>query len=359
MNSPISNRSAPAQARAGYSILELTSVLAILAILAAVVTENVIERVRRGSRDAEASNLTLFASALNRYILRSKIVPGTSSWLAVLSAELSLPNDKVQYSASGVARMLFIDPALRIGTNSASVLPYTQTVLGSVQPVSPRLIILSSLSGALPTLTQTTNTFASVWNTQEDQMPSGWPSSWVGSGKDLKIERLELRDLFHKIVLNNLDVLNNARYSIETTNTMTYVAVGGRVEAWFLDGTAVNFHYGNGTMQAREFIHEDASYVYENGRWGRYVTSGRNSLAGAFGQMVDAFLATSLPSDPKFNADQQAVVDDMYNYLWYFAAWANDGFPPESNPSHPQVPEVRVSTDAQDRLADFSDNLID
>src|SRR5207247_4002544 len=100
-------------------------------------------------------------------------------------------------------RFFLIDPALRIGNNS-SVLPYNQTnwVSGSVvtnndgvlvPPLSPRVMILSSIGRALPAgitngVASSTN-FNAIWD--RNDVGSAVPATsfaWAGwpDGDDLK-----------------------------------------------------------------------------------------------------------------------------------------------------------------------------
>lgn len=342
----------------GYTLIELVGVLTIVTILAAVVTENVLEKMKLTTRQTEAANLANFSKALTDSIVHTKAVPATTAWAGQIANELSLPQLEVQTTKSGNTRYIVIDPAFRVGTNDTATIPYTQTVAGSVEPLNCRAVIVSSTGIPIPSELIASTTFENFWGVAENSVPANWPVEWRARAQDIKVERVELAGLFHRIVLSNLDAFREAPYSIESTNTLTTVPIGGRKEAWYIDSTALNLHLPDSTIQAREFIHEDVSYVFENGRWGRYLNSGSNALLGLFGQMVDAFLAANPPPDPKFYADQQAVVDELYNYLWYLGIWADEGFPPDANPAHPQIPEFRVATDAQDRLSDFSANLV-
>jgi|GEM_PF-1000533 len=340
-----------------YTLIELIGVLAIIAILGLIVTENVLEKVKRQARQTEGDNLATFADAMRRSVVRTKSIPGAGNMPAQIAAELSLPMSKVLTTSFRYTRYFFMHPDFRVGNGSMPTVPYTQTVLGSTnEPANCRALIVSSIGpmeeDVLPAEMDGT-TFTNLWNTGE---------AWDALARDVKLQRIEFRDLFHRVVLNNLEPSMNAPFSVESTNTLTFISPGGRFETWFIESTALNLHMVVGTslqLQTREIIREDVSYVFENGRWMRYLTRGRGGGSGIFGSLVDAFLNSALYSGRKFAADQQSIVDEMYNYLWYVALWANDGFPGDdkSNP-RPQIPEWRVGYDAADRLADFSKNLV-
>ncbi|NLH72712.1 MAG: type II secretion system protein [Verrucomicrobia bacterium] len=338
----------------GYTLLELVGVLAIITILGLIVTENVLEKIKQQARKTEGDNLAVAADAMRRSVVRTKSIPGAGNMPAQIAAELSLPISKILTTPFRQTRYFFMHPDFRVGTNLTSSLPYTQTVFGStIEPANCKALIISSVGpldeDLLPASMDST-TFTNLWNTSED---------WDALARDVKLQRIEFRDLFHRVILNNLDSSRDAPFSVESTNTLTYVVAGGRFETWFIDTTALNLHLASGELQTCEIIREDVSYVFENGRWARYLTGGRGTGSGVFGSLVDAFLNSSLYGGRKFAADQQSIVDEIYNYLWYVALWANDGFPGDdkSNP-RPQIPEWRVGYDAADRLADFAKNLV-
>lgn len=344
----------------GYTLIELVGVLAIIAILAAVVTENILERMKRQIRETEASNLATFADAMRKSIVRTKSVPGAGDLPARIAAELSLPSSKVTMTPYKYERYFFMHPDFRVGTDQTSTVPYTQTVSGStVEPANCKALIISSVGPIdedLIPAEMTGTTFTNLWDASEE---------WDALAQDVKLQRIELRDLFHRVILNNLDGYRAAPYSVESTDTLTTIPIGERLETWFIESTALNLHMHGGALQMRDIIREDVSYVFENGRWVRYVTTGKSGTSGSFGDLVDAFLRSAPNLSPKFYSTQQAVIDDMYNYLWYFGLWATgdpeNGIPPFrniDNPSGPQIPEYRVVVAAQARLADFASQLV-
>ncbi|MGC8989554.1 MAG: type II secretion system protein, partial [Verrucomicrobiia bacterium] len=274
--------------KGAYTLIELVGVLAIIAILGLIVTENVLEKIKRQARKTEGDNLATMADAMRRSVVRTKSIPGAGNMPARIAEELSLPVSKLLTTQFRQTRYFFMHPDFRVGTNLTSTLPYTQTVLGSTrEPTNCQALIISSvgpLEEDLIPAEMDGATFTNLWNTSED---------WDALARDVKLQRIEFRDLFHRIVLNNLDSTRNAPFSVESTNTLTSIAPGGRFETWFIDTTALNLHMVVGTgvqLQTREIIREDVSYVFENGRWARYLGGGRGAGGGDFGSLVDAFL---------------------------------------------------------------------
>src|SRR5207302_8457857 len=114
--------------------------------------------------DQESAALRSFSDALQQSIMRNRYIPTYTTWASTVAIELGVDASNVSTNARRQPRTFLIDPALRIG-NNANGLPYTQanwvtqTTSGSgvtnsagvlVPPLSPRLIMLSSIARALP-----------------------------------------------------------------------------------------------------------------------------------------------------------------------------------------------------------------
>ena len=335
----------------------MLGVLTVIVILAAIVTENVVERMKAAAREAERTSLNSITESLQSRILRTKSIPGTNTWAQEVATTLAEPLNRVTANASGNNRILLFDPSFRVGTNAASVPPYTQTAAGSLAPVSPRVVILSSLHAPLPAISLTGATFTNLWNTASNALPYGWAGSWDGRADDLMISRFDLGRLFQRVLLENLDIYQAAPYSVEGTNSLTWIPAGQRRELWVIDSTSMNFHFNDGALQAREFVTEDVSYTYEDGSWRRFLRYGRGGSIGAFGDMVDRFLAAAPPPGmTRRYSNQQWVVDAMYVFLYDFGQWSLDGF--TGGAPWPHIPGYELSSVGAGCLSNFSSDLL-
>lgn len=359
---PLPPRTAPARVRVrAFSLIEMIGVLAIMALLVAVAAESVMRRLRLTAQQAEEANLLAIADAIQQGIVRNQVVPGANTWVDLVVEELSLAPARIEANAAGNSRLLLIDPAFRVGTTTNGVPPFTQTLAGAVAVTSPRMILLSSLALALPAITNSASVFSNIWNTATDAIPAGWSSAWTGYGQDLKIQRIHLRALFHRVVLENLDDLRTAPYSIENPATTTNITATGRREVWFIHNTAFNLHYypdlASSTTQllGREYIDRDSAYAFENGTWTRYPLLGLQAT-NSFGWMADRFRSRGYPSTRVASATAQAVTDAMCDYLLAMALHASSGNPSDSA-TPPATPYLRMAYDAQIRLALVSSNL--
>lgn len=359
-NHPTSRRAATRpRTTAGFSMVEMLGVVTVMAILSAIIAVSALNSIKVRRRDAESLSMTSIASTLKTTVLRTKYIPAATNWATTLASYMAEPVNKLSTTAAGNTRVLLVDPALRLGTNASSVLPFTQTRAGTIQPSAhARVVLISSIAGPLPTIASDSNTFTSIWSVPPDGVPEGW-SDFSGRGKDLRFVRLDLRNLFSRVVLENLDYFRSAPYSVETTNTLTSVPAGSRAELWLLNTTVMNFHFDDlgKTVQGREYITEDVSYTYENGRWGRYVRYGLNRNTGWFGEMVDRFLAAPRPTwDTRRFASQQWAIEAMYVYLWNFGQWSLDAFP--SGPPWPHTPAYELEMAGAQSLISVSSDLL-
>ena len=221
-----------------------------------------------------------------------------------------------------------MDPDCRVGIDSSKTLPYQQTNGGSIQPISLRMVLASSLAAPLPVRAYDTSAFSNLWNTLPGTIPSVLATNWSGTADDLKVQQLDLSCLFNRVVLTDLDSSYVARYSIDTTNTSDPVTPVPNntpsLEMWLLNGSVMNLYDNNTNLTAREYITGDACYTFEYGQWGRYVRLGTN-YSGWFGSMVDLFLATTNSSSRRYTT-QQWIVDSMYSVLYNFGQWSQDRF---------------------------------
>ncbi len=355
------------RSRSGFTLIEFVGVLAVLSIVAGLFATSLVGRLKRATRDSDGASVNAMTDALRTRILRTQFIPAATNIPQAIADELSLPLSRVQSSLAGFGRVFLVDPSLQIGSPTGSVfnLPYQQTVRGSIQPVTPRFMVVSSLASPIPVASPVSSaTFTSLWNNTAGTIPSSW-TTWKGESDDLRFGRFDFRSLFHRVVLNNLDPANAAIYSVTTPTNSHAIPIGQRVEAWFLATSPLNLHFANGTVQTREFVRADTSLVFENGRWSRDVAYGAQPALGPFGQLVENFVGSPIPEDAKFGASPQAVIEEFFTYMFTYGVWATPlppnytSFDKGGSNSDQQVPEYRVLKDCQARLDSFTDNLID
>jgi len=354
--------------RNGFSLIELIGVLTILAVIAAAAGPTLIKRVDYAAKTAEKTVLTSLTNALVTGCLANNVIPTTTNMPATIAQVLNSSTAQVLANSRGFTRLIIADPNLSI---SGAGLPYTQGAAGaSTLPSSARVVIISTIAKALPSISPNAAQFAEVWDAPADTIPSVL-SSWGGRGEDLQIERVNFGPLFYKLVLKNVDggtnaIPNRGFYSLQDYGIVS-VPPTNQFSAYYLDGTLLTLYRSNGTAadsDTREILHSDISFIYQNHKWARNL-SGSDDVVGGFGQFASDFLTPPAPPSPKFAATQQSVINLMYSFLWNYDNWAYGDtnavpiVPPYQDGSGvANYPGYTVLNESYFNLRNFTGNLI-
>jgi hypothetical protein len=324
---------------AGFSLVGLVGALAVVAILAAAITPRVIKQVDRTNWVKETADLATLADGLKQQVVRTKSVPSAAGCIALLSEELALSPVQVATNRVGRARAILIDPLLSIGSTTTGSLPYIQGSNGVASaPANVRVLIVSSLSRPLPATvwTPAQPVFTNLWDTPEGAVPSLWSGTWDGRGADLKIQRLDLRPSFSRLILNPIDPTGYGRVSLDGSVPAVVTNIQSR---WYVTGTVVGLSDTNNsssavTLEAREFLQQDTSYVFENKLWRTQIFDGRypqsstsndpNNYAGAFGAAAGPYLSTYNPNG-KNGSTPTVVLSAFYTLMLDYYTWSLAG----------------------------------
>jgi prepilin-type N-terminal cleavage/methylation domain-containing protein len=317
--------------RRGWTLIEMVAVLAIIAILSLVLVPVLLQEVDRLTRKDEENRLASIARGFQSSMLRNRTIASATNWASVVGTELGWRTEAVMTNGRGIARVFLIDPLLRIGPATNSVLPFTQDVSGSRAPTSPRLMIISSIGEALPTnivtgVASSTNAFQAIWDAATDVIPSGW--TWSGRPTDLRVQRIFLTPMFTTVSLNNVDTLAG-KYGVDTGTTNTMTAGNSTFSTWYIRGTALRLHGNDNALQSAEVVQTPVSYVYEKGIWrGRaFMSLGTKRFNGQDLQDVaDFFLSSPWNSNAKNSAKQSNVVAALTGYMQAYLTWQAGGF---------------------------------
>jgi type II secretory pathway pseudopilin PulG len=319
-------RFGPACPQSAFTLIEAMGVVAVIAVLAAVLAPSVIRRVDRAASTRETAELQAIADSYTQYVLRTKTVPGPNTWASVVASEMSVPVSTIATNMRRYARVFLIDTNLNI---NGSGLPYTQTTNGTTaKPANARLLFVSALAGALPIASGVPSgaEFNAIWNTAEGAKPSTW-TSWAGSGDDLRIKRLNLEPLFHRLILVNRDINNPAFFSIESTNTMA-VPTNPRGLGWdryYLDGTIVTLNATNGVVASRYRLKRSMSLVFDSSAWPDEESPSGPAYSGQGAEFVNHVLGfSSAPLNPYAGkgGTQIGIIIGMYTFMFDYALWA-------------------------------------
>lgn len=248
--------------------MELIGAMAIIGILAAVMAPALTDGIDRAYGAAEEENLEVLVDALERYVLDIKQIPtqAAASWTPAAAAYADSGTQNVAQNARGFARRLYIDP--RFFSTTATPFPgYVQAGGLANRPISPRMMLLSDLSGNLPAPPTSAADFDAIW----DQSAS----ATVLEGPKVKIGRLNLAGRFHRLVLINSD-LQQPAYSLEGSAAQPVPAAFGGLDGtltrYVLNATKVDVFFSpfpSGGMNTTTVVKDDVSlhYLTDGSTW--------------------------------------------------------------------------------------------
>ncbi len=306
-----------------FTLIESIGVLVVIAGLVAVTAPSVIRKVDRAAWERETAELQTIADSYTQYVLRSNTIPGLSTWATNVASQISTPVSAITTNSRRYARAFLIDTDLNI---NGTGLPYTQTPNGTTKPVSARVMIVSSLSRALPISSSVpaSTEFKAIWDTAEGAKPSTW-TNWAGSGDDLRIKRLNLEPLFEQLILVNRDPTNTARFSID--GALLPLPPDGIWNQYYLDGTVLGLHRPNDEVVSRHLLRRNISFVFDSGGWPDLLPSNPaySGNGAAFVNHAITFLgAVRNPYPTAAGASQSSVILAMYTFMFDYALWANE-----------------------------------
>jgi len=343
-----------------FSLVEMIGVMAVVCILALALIPILIKQMDYAAGQKEIGQLKAFADAFRLGVLKTKIIPNQTGWDTIVATNLGLSVSQVRTNDRNQARVFLIDPAYQVGASVAGQ-SYVQTNTGAANlPVNPRLMILSSISPPLPGsltngvgLSSGPYAFNNIWDSSEGSIPAGW--TWTGKGDDLKVQRLNLNDLFIQLVLNNADTnATPGRYLMDGVGPNT--VPNPNLSAYFIDGTVLGLVSCGSTpvLQYSEILHAPKSFDFILCTWKAEKFLGRTIQHPTpldLQTAADAFLSSSNNPDTKFGTTRSDVYNAMILYLNDYVLWASSS--PAFNNSY-GTPTSSAQTD----LANKSGYLI-
>ena len=306
-----------------FSLIEIIGVLAVIAILSALALPALTKQTDIAVANQESGVLRSFSDALQRSILRRDYIPGAAGlgpagldWVTNIANEVGLDPTEVMTNPRHQRRFFLIDPQLSIG---GAGLPYRQQTNGTPQPVNARVILLSSLGSAFPNAMQdgANLDFNKIWNTPDGSVPVGVAalSGWLGTGDDLKIQRVDLSHLFVHLMLATVGSTANALYSINA-NLGAPLPPGASFDSYFLQNSVLGLYAtGSTNLDSQQILTRDSFFVF-------YANGWRGSIPGNSSEAVTAFLSVQTSSV----TNRLAVVQSFTNYFNTYIEWASDNF---------------------------------
>ena len=324
-----------------WTLIATIGVLAVIAILSAVLFPALLRQIDQAVADQETANLRSFADAFQQYVLTSRVIPDQTTWYSAVASKLGFGANDVLYNprqqSHQQSRVFLVEQMTAPGSYA---LPYTQTtnVGGAVSPaLFPRLMIVSSLGRALPTLVSNgvfnANYFADLWNARDSTLPSdaAW-TNWNGNPADVLVQRINLTPLFVHLLLGRYNSSVDGYYTVDGVDGTTGPTLVTNVDGYFLQGTVLTL-YKNGAvtgMDTKQILTTDTSFVFEQGIWrGNITGASAGNGAANVGDLVQQFLEATPNTNtaPNWslsnqNTQQVLVVKDMLNFMSNYNVWA-------------------------------------
>lgn len=330
---------------AGFSLIEVIGVVAVLTILLATLAPMMIAGYDRSARDREQRELESIGRALHQHILRNSHIPNAAGFPTAVANQLGWTTSSVTHNPRGLRRAYLLDPRL---TNHFPI-PFNQSPLGltNLPNVELGILLLGTVGEPLPAgvvsgFASSQTAYSNLWNLTEGNLPADW--TWDGRPEDLRIARVNVGTLFVPLVLNygtyiNPGSGNQGRFTIgnSTTNTLP---VSPSYTAHFLRGSLLGLHHHAGTvntLQVSEVLQHPMSFVYEGDAWRGQLFLGRGMRLTS-GLDVQAAHDLFMPAPHNINAQGGAnttnIILALSNYMKAYITWQG---PPINNAAYNSV----------------------
>ncbi|MFT5185267.1 MAG: competence protein ComGC [Flavobacteriales bacterium] len=346
---------------AGFSLIEMIGVLAVISLISLVLVPVLIKKLDRVALIREEAMLLKMAEGYKAYASRNRSFPDDVNFVQLLADELGMHPVDVSLNQKGRSRLMVIDPRLRMGINTNQVLPYVQSIVGSIEPINPRVLILSSLGDNYPVhitngVAASSAVFDEMWALDVDSVPATWSPWNRGRGEDLIIQRLHIADLFVPLMLGN-DRNTQGLYSVDSLSTNSMPATSPRsVEGYFIVDTVLGLHDIDGDLKALEILHQPTSFVFEMGIWRSRFEGVDGGDPVGFNLQVASETFAAAPWNPNAKsisdpATQAKIVAAMTLLMDEYNLWSAAGFP-----THPIAKQNLV--DAENALSTYTKDLL-
>lgn len=180
--------------RAAFTLVEMIGVLAILTIMAGVLTPNILRSIERAAVRAEGDNLHAMGREIGLYLRDNSVLPTPAAWNTQLAAYSSLNAADILTNRRRVARLYVPDPVA----------------------ANQRVLLISGMRNgvALPTAAVVAGNFQAIWDTAEGSVPAaaGWGAWTAGAGGNIEflvIERVGLASIYRTDLQTYPVTLNN------------------------------------------------------------------------------------------------------------------------------------------------------
>ena len=246
----------------GFSLLEMIGVLAVMGIMAGALALSVFQLIEEGYQTAEQQSLAAIRQSLVDSVRREQAIPNLTPavWSVAVADYASLPPQRVLDNQKNFTRRFYADPMFFTSSNQAFT-GYVQTQGLATMPFSPRMMVISSLTGNITTNLNTNARFTDVWEQA--------PTAVIVETDSLMIERINFAPLFMRVVLNNANT-GQAGYVLEGGGEAAVAAASGGLDGsrtvFVLAGSRLGLNaapFPGGAMQRQLLVTAENSLRYQ------------------------------------------------------------------------------------------------
>lgn len=260
---------------AAFSLIEMIGVLAIIAIVAAIITPNLTRRISRINGEKEDEALAVLGDGLVRYVKNYQIVPGASTWVTNVATMTGLPVSEVRYVNANTSnpRVYLIHPAF-FPTNASVADPlWSQDSSGATSVANAKILVISTHKSelALPVSSGRASTvaeFDAIWDWDPSaNPPSGWPGSWNGNGEYLHVQRVNLLPTFYRATFSNAHypaLYPRVQFGSAAPVTLNSTSA---VDAYYIQSTYLRLLKNTDALDLSHSIEAAMNFLYESNRW--------------------------------------------------------------------------------------------
>lgn len=256
--------------RAGFTLIEMVAVLAILAILAGAIAPSVSHQLRDARLDAEGQNLTTFSGLLRDHVRRNGNIPSALGWGAALAALSDLPATSITQNQDNQVRAYIPDPAWTpAGMRPVAAGGWTQTPAAAdavvAAPANARILLVSDLDANAQAncAAMTAAQFDAVWN-----QTAAAPPSCV-DGPSRKVARINLGGEFVLVTRNVSNPLGPPPPAWTLSGVLAAAvpfAAPGVTNRWLLRGSRLDL-VGGGAISGEIVVRDPVSATWNGAAW--------------------------------------------------------------------------------------------
>ncbi len=241
--------------------MELIAVMAILAVLSAVLAPSLIDGIDEAYSVAERETLEQLGEDLTRYVRTTGRIPdrNAANWSTAIASVSATPVADVLRNRRGNQRFVYFDPNF-LTAGGPAFNGYNQTAGLSAPPNSPRIMLISNIKGNVPNQPANAARFNEIWNQV--------PGAALEESRDLKIVRLNLSGLFHRVWMAN-GAPSLAAYSLNDSSqapvAAATAAADGLAARYVIDGSELKLFaapFPTGGLASAQIVTGDVSLRY-------------------------------------------------------------------------------------------------